>query len=142
MAYLFKQKFNVADLAKIPERKNRVLIFGSDVYLCQLYISHLRMSSLDARHCAGAELLGRALADFFPCLLVVDLDSLGGFGESRLRWLNFKRDFPSLLVVTISRNLDAQSVGKLMSAGVSSHINRNFSRPQDVAEVVKVLLNN
>lgn len=140
MAYLFRQKFNVADLARIPEQKNRVLIFGFDVYLCQLYESLLCLHSLDVKHCATEESLRLALADFFPRLLLLDLDSLGSAGESWLKSLYFRWDFPSLIIVTISRNLDAQSVGKLMGAGVSSHINREYSRPQDVATVVKTLL--
>ncbi|MDR3643012.1 MAG: hypothetical protein P4L74_05295 [Candidatus Doudnabacteria bacterium] len=140
MAYLVKQKFNVADLARIPEKKNRVLIYGSDLYLCQLYASYLRLCRLETRHCASQDLVANVLSGFMPSLLLVDLDSLSYSGDSWLKNLNFNRDFPSLLIVTISGNSDSKSVAKLMSAGVSSHINRKFSRPQDVAEVVKVLL--
>lgn len=141
MAYLIRQKFNISDLAAPVVVKNRVLIFSCDDYLSQLYASHLRIFSMDVSHCHEQDFLKDNLNRFSPRLLLADLDSLG----SHYGWLyglNLKRDFPSLLVVTVGRGLDAAELGELMLAGISSHINRSFSRPQDIATVVKSLLGN
>ena len=142
MAYLFRQKFQVGDLVNLKKPENSVLIFTSDSYLADLYAAHLQTHGLDVKHCFDEMLLVESLNRFFPRLLLAEADFFSSIGGGRLGPLNLKRDFPSLLVVTIGRGLNAESLGKLMQAGVSSHVDRRFSRPQDLAIVVKTLLQN
>jgi hypothetical protein len=142
MAYLFRQKFKVDDLANLTAEKIPVLIFSADSFLAQIYAAYLRAHNLEVKHCQDELMLKDSLLRFAPRLLLADANFFSSIGGNWLGPINIKRDFPSLLVVTVGRGLGAESLAKLMRAGVSSHVDRRFSRPQDLAVVVKTLLQN
>ncbi len=141
MAYIFKQKLRIEDLVDLPVREKKVLIHEPEEYRAALYGSYLRDHNFVVDFCPHIFFLNDSVKTFSPHLLIFNLE---GDGQgSKIAWLlSFKQRFPNVLVVTLGFNTDAETLKLLMPAGLSSHINRRLSKPQDIVEVVKALLNN
>lgn len=141
MSYIFKQKLRIEDLVDLPARANRVLIHEPEEYLAALYGSYLRAHNLEVNYCQSVSLLSDSVKVFSPHLLIFNLE--GDNEQSKISWLlNFKENFPSILVVTMGFNTGGETLKQLMPAGLSSHINRRLIRPQDIVDVVRALLLN
>ncbi len=139
MAYLFRQKLYLKDLAGLSAPPKKILISEPESYLSALYGHYLEAHNFDIKHCPRLDQIKAALANFSPHLLLVNADSRG---VEHLLGADFKSEFPRLLVVTTAYNLNAKNLGLLMNAGATGHINRQLTRPQDVVDIVKALLNN
>lgn len=142
MAYLFKQKLRLADLATAERPLPRVLIFEPEEYLAALYGFYLSQHNVEVRHCLALDSLLQQLASFLPRLLVFNAEAAASSGLKHYWLSRCRRDFPELLIVSTAYNADSRRVGDLMDAGVCSHLNRQHSRPQDLALVVMALLQN
>ncbi len=142
MAYMFRQKLRLEDLAGFEAPAKKVLVFEPEEYLGALYSHYLRMHAFEVMHCLERENLQSSLLAFAPHLLVFNADAESDFAARRARLLECKNSKPDLLIVTTALNASSKDVSDLMSAGVLSHINRNFSRPQDLGLVVRALLSN
>ncbi len=141
MAYLFKQKLLIGDLVDLELRPKRVLIHEPEEYLSALYGSYLRAHNFEVAHCPNLNLLIQTSADFLPDVLIFNLEA--GQAKVLVAWLSkFSRSFPNISVITTGFNTDAEVLKNLMPTGLISHINRRLSKPQDIVEVVKALLNN
>lgn len=142
MAYLFKQKLNIAELADISRRPKKVLIYEPEEYLSALYQHYLRRHNFDVKHCPDLGMIREATSSFLPDVLVFSLDGQTNPPASRsLRLLaNLVLGFPFLRLVSIGSSSHNSLVKELMTAGVLGHINRQLSRPQDLAIVVKSIL--
>lgn len=140
MAYIFKQKLRVSDLAHISPNRKKVLIYEPEEYLSALYGSYLRIHKFAVEHCANLDALPKTLTEFSPHLLIFNTDSPGNSLSSKSWLMAAKKYYPELIIVTTNINLSHEGVRELMSAGISSHINRSLSRPQDIVVIVKSLL--
>jgi DNA-binding NtrC family response regulator len=138
--YLFKNKINVADLVDLQRQSKKILIYEPNSDLGQLYSSYFKQSNFEVQHCREREILPHNLMIFSPNLLVYSLDLLHETGSKTFYLQGIKQSFPSLTVVTVGYNLDPEALKNLMNCGVSGHINRQLSRPQDLVTVVKMLL--
>ena len=140
MAYLFKQKLNLADLAGRPIIGHRVLIHEPEGYLAALYEHYLKAHNFDIKHCPDLAALKQYIAEFKPQLLILNAQSAAGPKGGRFWDINFKKDFPELIIVTTGYNLGVQVLSKLMDAGACGHIDRRLSRPGDLVVMVNALL--
>src|SRR5690242_19928466 len=137
MAYLFKQKLRLEELANLPQVQNRVLVFEPDDYLGALYRRYLTAHNFEVRHCPDLALLHAALAAFGPNLLVFSADHL----RPERAISNFFQAFPGLKIITTAYNLNQEAVSGLLAAGVLSHMNRRFSRPADLVILAESFIN-
>ena len=142
MAYMFRQKLRLQDLAGIKVAPKKVMIFEPDEYLSALYGRYLSLHEFEVRHCRDLENLSLGLTEFLPHLMVFNAETGPDFLRHKLWLKDCKNKYPELLIITTAFNAGSQHVSELMSAGVLSHINRNFSKPHDLVYVVKALLNN
>jgi DNA-binding response OmpR family regulator len=140
MAYLFRQKINLSDLAGRQAVKHRVLIHEPESYLAALYEHYLKAHNFDIKHCPDLAALSQSIAEFAPRLLILNAQSAALSGGDRLWAINFKQNFPDLIIVTTGYNLSAQVLSKLMNAGACGHIDRRLSRPGDLVVIVTTLL--
>jgi DNA-binding response OmpR family regulator len=140
MAYLFKQKINLRELAALEYAQKKVLLHQPEEYLASLYMHYLRFHNFDVKHCPNLAQLRHSSESFQPHALIFSLEN--SHPSSSIAWLlSFKKHFPNTVIVTTDMNTDTETLKKLLSAGVSSHINRRHSRPQDIATITKTLLN-
>jgi len=142
MAYMFRQKLRLEDLANLKSAPKKVLVFEPEEYLSALYAHYLRQQAFLVSQCAQIENLLAEVAGFGPHLLVFNAEPKGNFDMGRAWLFECKKAHPELVVVTTAFNAGTQAVSELMEAGCQSHINRNFSRPQDLGLVVSTLLHN
>lgn len=129
---LFKQKFYLRDdMAMNHPRPKLILILEPEEYLVAIYgryflQPHFRLKTLGDMHEEGP--------DFSPDLLIINTDAY-------FEWLvKLKKDFPNLPVISIGDSLTAGQLKQLMSYGVTSHINKKFSRPNDMVTLTKTIL--
>ena len=137
MPYIVKQKLKIEDLVSLPKQPARVLVFEPSAYLGALYRHYFGLHGFEAMHSPDLDGLPQVLSVFLPGLLVFSAEQPRP--EAALRPL--LRDFPGLKIVTTAYNLNHAVVSRLMSAGVLSHINRRFSRPQDLVVLARTLIN-
>jgi len=140
MAYIFKQKLNLADLAGLSAGPKRILIYEPEDYLAALYTHYLCQHNFDIKHCPNLSEVSGVIANFHPHLFIFNADGFSAAPKFSGLILSLSQKFSDLHFLTIGYNLSRQGIKELMSAGVESHLNRRLSRPQDIVEVARTLL--
>ncbi len=134
--YIFKQKLQIRDLAGIQSLRKKILIYEPEPYLSALYAHYLRVHNFDVKHCPSLDVLRDEAEIILPDVLVFSAEH-----DKAIAWLlNFTKSFPNILVVTTGFKADSEVLKQFMSAGVSGHINRRLTRPQDLGVIIKSLL--
>ena len=139
MSYLFKEKFNIADLVDTQTQVRRVVICEPEEYLASLYGHYLSQHNFDIKHCPQIDGLKELLFSFSPRLLVLNIEA-GNLQRGLV--LNLLRQFPNIGVITMGYNTGGDVVKELMDAGICGHVDRRLSRPKDLLYIVKAVLNN
>jgi hypothetical protein len=140
VAYLFKQKLNLTDLAGVTVIPKRILIYEPETYLAALYAHYLRMHNFDIKHCPNLSEVTDMIISFQPHLLIFCADGITPPFRAPSLISALNRRFPELSLLTTARDLGHQGTKDLMDAGVLGHLNRNLSRPQDIPILVKTIL--
>lgn len=140
MAYIFKQKLNLADLAGLDVLPKRILIYEPKDYLAELYAHYLRLHNFDIMHCPNLSEVSKMIAGFKPHLLIFCADGQDAALKTSGMISVLSRRFPDLRLLTTAHDLSRQGINDLMGAGVVSHLNRRLSRPQDIVHIVETLL--
>ena len=140
MVYLFKQKFNFAELAGLAVLPKRILIYEPEDYLAALYAHYLRLHNFDIKDCPNLGEINEIIMSFKPHLLIFCADGVRESSQFPGMILSLSRRFPDLHFLATGYNLSHQGIKELMSAGVESHLNRRLSRPQDITVLVKTIL--
>jgi hypothetical protein len=141
MPYLFKQQFTITDLLPRTVPALSVVIAEPEIYLAKLAGKYLLAAGLEVNYCPSPVLLMEFLRRTCPAALLINPRGYLEIKHAAKGISDIRDNFPGLAVVTIAHNLEAEELGQLMSAGVASHINRQLSRPQDVADIIKTLIN-
>lgn len=66
MAYLFRQKLYLKDLAGLSAPPKKILISEPESYLSALYGHYLEAHNFDIKHCPRLDQIKAALANFSP----------------------------------------------------------------------------
>jgi len=138
MAYLFRQKISIEDLVEINSSRKKVLLYEPENYLAGLYEHYLQQHNFDVKHCPHLAELKQSIKAFSPDLLIFNVENWDG--KKKLLAFNFKRDFPLLPVISTGYNVNSEDLTALMDYGIQSHINRRATRPEDIAIIVKNVL--
>src|SRR5947209_1233017 len=132
MAYLFKQRLDLLSLAPLDLEVKKVSVAVGDVYLSQLYQRHLSDRGFEVFLCRSVDAVHEHINIFRPHLLLLGLDG----NERKFAIVPFllklKMTQPELFIVTVGNNVNSETLRKIMNAGASSHIERQYSRPQDI----------
>lgn len=136
MPYVFKQSFVMDPLVAVESAIGTALVSIQDAELGGLYAKHLEEQDFFVRKCSDEQSLPALIAEFKPHVLVCS-------PELALDYLPvFHKSHPSLRVITVGYNLSEQDLADLMRFGVTSHCNRHFSKPKDIATLARQLLGN
>ena len=140
MPYFIKQKLNLSELVQLDQRRQTVLLVEPEDYLRNLYSLYLSRQSFAVEHCLNSDELEASINFLLPNVLVF---STSYFDKPivAVRFLSrIRQQFPSLPVVAITFNSSHDHLKQLVSAGVTSHIDRRLTRPEDLATIIKTLL--
>ncbi len=137
--YLTKEKFSLKDLAEVHLRSPRVLLVINEETLRNIYRKHLETENFFVNPVEFSEIFevyeGVKDAD----ILILDFE-VSVFYQ-RLDFLkSLRKAFPGLPVVTVGESLGEDMLTMLMSAGIVGHIDRKYTRPQDLLCLIKTVI--
>lgn len=140
MSYIFKQKFHISELVPQERAVKKILIAESDSFLGALFAYHLSSEDYHVKSCNQLDAVHRHLASFAPHLLIINPGLVGGAAKASHAFRQAKQAYPHLLIVTVSFDSGSEEVKHLMAAGVNAHVDRRFTKPQDVVRIINTLL--
>ncbi|MCL5666279.1 MAG: hypothetical protein M1383_00695 [Patescibacteria group bacterium] len=142
MPYIIKQKLNLlADLAGIRQERKKVLVAEPEEYLLGLYAGYLAAQGFEVERCNNLDGIRASAKSFLPDLMVLSTGWNGYFLELVNHLAYLKNNFSGLPVVTVGYGVGSEQLKQLMLAGISGHLDRRLTKPQDIAHVVKAVLN-
>lgn len=142
MRYIVKQKLNIADLVNIKQQNHKILLYEPEDFLAGLYLKHLIGGDFEVKHSPVLELLYGHIKEFNPKVIIFNLDTSIDI-NTKINWLkNFKKESPEVYIITTGFNTTSEILRIILGLGISSHINRRLSRPQDIVVLAKTLLKN
>ena len=118
-----------------------VLLAETEPEACAMYRRHLTAGAdLEVSVCGSLAALSGQLETLQPDLLIINP---GPNLKGSLKFLGrAKRLYPALRIITLGYAIPEDYLDELMQLGVSAHINRYLSRPQDVALAAQQVLSN
>ena len=125
MQYLFRQTYNL----NTSLNKAEVVLLEPETDLGRLYAKYLRDASYNVFQALLSD-LHQILAEVEPKALVYssNLDSQAIIKQVT----SIRRLYPNLHIITLSNHSEPIDVASWMEAGISAHINKKLSRPQDI----------
>ncbi len=141
MAYLYKEKLNLLELAPVFKGSKTVLLAEPEEYLLALYSGYLTNNNFLVKPCSQIRQLDGIIKKCSPDLLLFSVHFYEEISRGLKLLLSLSRDYPALPVVTLGHNIDSDILKDLMSTGIVSHIERKFTRPKDIVVVAKIILN-
>ena len=140
MAYIEKQKFNVHELAASRLRPIAVAIIEPDEYLAALYARYISAAHLQTHMRHDVDGIHGFIKTIQPHIIIIN-PNIQPSPKIFISILNtIRENFPAILLVTIGLSSDSEAIKDYMDSGISSHINRAHTRPQDVVVIIKSLL--
>jgi DNA-binding NarL/FixJ family response regulator len=129
MSHVSMQRIIVSAVARPAAT---VLLAALDPVLARILTLHLEQDFMVI--VSEYPLVEMSIRSHSPSVMVFDT----GSDPARVTLLrNMLRQFPLLPVITTSTTVDEAFLDTLMGLGIRGHINRRYSRPQDIAEFVK-----
>lgn len=135
---MYKQKFSLRNQPFISLYGATVLFVEPDAESCALYSRHLTGVHMNVITCGSLEqMLGEVMAAI-PDVMIVNPSHNLKQGVQLVGLV--KHQFPKLPIITISKAIRDTDLDAIMSAGVSFHINRQFSQPRDLLIAIEQAL--
>lgn len=136
MPYVLKQKFNVAELSGIVKPLKRALLVISEEVLRDIYFRLFLQHDFDVRAVSFGD--HRTMTSHLNSTDLLVIDLLDSQNSDRMEFLKIlSRDFPAMSVITVGYQLSEQTLNKIMALGVVGHLDRKFSRPEDLVKIAK-----
>jgi CheY-like chemotaxis protein len=140
MNYFSTQSIQLIDVLTEGRPAYRVLVAEPEDELYGIYARHLREHRFAVYRSEHLHRLEQFIAEHEPHLVLVSLHFPEG-SRTVLEALRAMRNSrPSLHIVSIGSAVDPNTLKSILSSGASSHIDRRYSRPHDIAHIAKTIL--
>ena len=140
MAYVIKQKFQISELVNLPVVSKRIFVVEPDEYLLALYFYHLSRHGFEVKTSQAVDRLREELKGFSPQLILINLEIFDVLARAKTE--DFLFHSPATRIITVGLGNSDEQIKSLLGRGVSAHIDRKFTRPQDVVTLAKTLIKN
>ena len=140
MQYIIQEKFHIAKVSNVNFFDFPVLLFEQENSLAGIYVKHFAQKNFVCHTCNSLNTLFNAVKVVMPKVLVLGFPENINFSEIVSQIANLKNSFKLLPIICYSYSLPAELVKELMALGVFSHIDRKFSRPRDLVNLVECLV--
>jgi DNA-binding NtrC family response regulator len=141
MSYLFKQKLDLGDLISLNYSPPKVVLVAEpEEYLLNIYCNCLRSYNLQVEECRRIEDIFKSIKQYSPHLLLLSLAFPPNFYRLFFILENLRKNHPNLRILTIGDKVNTEVIKRLMSVGVSSHIEKQLTRPQDIILIARSIL--
>jgi hypothetical protein len=142
MAYLFRQKIDLRELAGAEYSPRLIMLAEPEEYLLALYSYYLQNYNFIVKNCADASILEEMISAHNPSLLFFNPGFYGKISQAASFLKKMMANFPFLQVVTIGNGVSEKELKLLMQTGIVSHIERRLSKPKDIVAVAETIFNN
>lgn len=137
MDYIFFQHYNLETM--LSERQPKIILLAEPEPESQaLYRRHLDAPDFVVNVCNDLAEIHNLLSSTLPDLLILNP------GANPVRSLTIlkgiKKNYPAMRIITLGYGTPEEYLDRFMQLGVSYHINRNLTRPQDVAMAARQVL--
>lgn len=141
MQYLTKEKFIFPISFSEDFSRQGVLVFEPENSLLEIYVKYFSNRNFVPYVCRDLDALHNAVNSIRPRALVMGLPEYLNFSEVLSKILFIKNKFSFLPIISYAYNLPSAQVKQLMTSGINSHLDRKFSQPRDLVDLVEALLN-
>lgn len=138
MRGIFYKKFNMNEIFETNLNKPIVVLAETDPETRAIYARYLSRANFIVNLCAEVDALHKQMLVYEPDILVCNPNFLFGFSSSVFH--NIRSLYPKLPIVTVGDSVVDTDMDKLMKLGVSAHLSRKFSQPNDLVFTVEQLL--
>ncbi len=139
MQYLFYNHYYIEPM-NLENSQKIILLAEPEAESRALYTKHLASANMLVEICEDLSQLIDKLASFEPDLLIVNPGT--NPAHSLVFLQQVKKNQPTLSIITIGYGTPEEYLDRFMELGVSCHINRNLTRPQDVVVAAQQVLEN
>lgn len=139
MPYIFKRKLDLRELVDQSEPAKRIIVAEPEEYLCAIYSYHLSSANFFVKPCGKFSELSSHISSFKPHMLVINGRIAGELGKTALWLKNVRISNPELLIVTLGKSTDLDSMNQIMKVGANAHLEPALTRPQDVVTIAHSL---
>ncbi len=138
MEYIYKQKFSMRNQPFNSLFGATVLLVEPETEACAIYSRQLQGVNMNVLTCGTlSDMLGRVRAES-PDIVIVN--PTGNIAQGIKFVTLLKTNFPVIPVITIGKSIRESHLDAIMKAGVSFHINRQFTQPRDILLAVEQAL--
>src|SRR3989344_4043730 len=140
MRYFLKQKFDIAELVELPKSNKTALLIINEDTLSDIYRKHLQENNFQVIAVRFSD--PESIADSLKLVDLLIMEMNAQETRDRLGFIKtLSENHPQIAVITIGNSLDNETLNTLMGLGAVGHLDRKFSRPQDVIQIAKTLIN-
>mgnify|MGYP000163769992 CR=1 FL=1 len=104
----------------------------------QLYVKYLKDAHIDVVVCEDLDNLLPALATSKPLVLI--FNSGQAIKDHFPLFVQAKAIYPELFIITMGYAIAEDDLDALMRLGVSCHVNRSLTRPQDIVTAAEQVM--
>jgi DNA-binding NtrC family response regulator len=138
MDYLFRQHYTMNPGMSVASSTPMVLLAEPEPEALALYARHLSRADLLVSVCLEARRLPYHVQEAQPHLLVINPMPDLALSLNMLEYISQLQ--PGLPVITVGTAIPDHYLDRLMSLGVSLHINRSLSQPRDIVIAARQIL--
>jgi len=139
MDYITSQKFSMRNQPFISLFGATVLLVEPEAEACAVYTRQFQGVNMNVITCGTVdEMLARVKEDV-PDVVIVNPTYDIAQGVQLVTML--KQNHPKIPVITIGQSILEAHLDAMMKAGVSFHINRQFTQPRDILLALEQILN-
>ena len=138
MEYITRQKFSMRNQPFVTLYGATVLLVEPEAESCALYSRQFQGVNMNVITCGTLPEMMVRLEDQVPDIIIVNpsYDI-----EQGIRFVSLlKNNHPALPVITIGQAIPEAHLDAIMRAGVSFHINRQFTQPRDILLAIEQVL--
>lgn len=141
MKYIHKKVFKISDLAELENQLRKIVIISEDKALAEVYSNFLEDSNYSI-HISGFSDISVLTNKISTSDLMV-IDFSGVDYDSKIDFaFSVSKHFPALPIVSIGLHLHPDHLSVIMDFGAVGHIDRKFSKVQDIGHILKTILIN
>jgi CheY-like chemotaxis protein len=115
-----------------------VLLAEPEPTACAIYSRHMQDAHMQVVQCDALSNLISQVETLNPDILVINPNP--DIGQTIRLMAKLKKQFPSLPIISMGESIRESHLDAIMNAGVSFHLNRQFSRPRDLLVAMEQIL--
>lgn len=138
MEFITRQKFSLRNQPFVSLYGTTVLLVEPEAEACALYSKQFQGVNMNVITCGTLPEMLDKIGEGEPDIIILNPSYDVAQG---LRFVELvKKQYPGIPIITIGQSILEAQLDAIMRAGVSFHINRQFTQPRDILLAVEQVL--